>query len=259
MKRATLVVVGVACIVACAPPTQRSDSIALESGFTEALIQGAQFRHRIYRKNFEAPVQALHVYIEGDGVPYHRRFIVASDPTPRSPLMLRLMRADPAPSVYVGRPCYFGLARDVNCDARYWTLGRFAPEVIESMAVAIRAEAARAQARDIVLFGHSGGGTLAVLVAQHLQPQVRKVVTLAGTLDIDAWTDLHRYTRLKGSVNPVHQPRMESVELVHFVGSEDRNVPPEIVTAAAEKIGGRVEIIKGFTHGCCWDRRWPPD
>ena len=43
-----------------------------------------------------APAGALHVYIEGDGTPYVARHDFAADPTPRNPLMLRLMTLDPA-------------------------------------------------------------------------------------------------------------------------------------------------------------------
>jgi hypothetical protein len=117
----------------------------------------------VYRRKARAGQSgALHVYIEGDGRPFLEPTTVAFDPTPRDPLMLRLMALDPAPSVYLGRPCYFGLDHDRGCNPAYWTVRRFAPEVVDSLAAALRSEAARSAARSIELYGHSGGGTLMV-------------------------------------------------------------------------------------------------
>ena len=35
------------------------------------------------------------------------------------------MGLDPAPSVYLGRPCYLGRAADPGCHPWYWTHGRY--------------------------------------------------------------------------------------------------------------------------------------
>lgn len=200
----------------------------------------------------------LHVYIEGDGQPFLAPTMVALDPTPHDPLMLRLMALDPAPSVYLGRPCYFGLNHDPGCNPAYWTVRRFAPEVVDSLAAALRSEVDRSKARSVELFGHSGGGTLAVLLA-HRVPAVTRVVTIGANLDTAAWCSLHHYTPLLGSLNPVDLgPTAQSIQLLHLVGSDDTNTPPQLVESAASRTGasGTVRIIQGYTHNCCWQEIW---
>lgn len=233
----------------------RAEALAESHGWETELIQGADFRHRVFRNRVPRG-EVLHVYIEGDGTPYLQRYFVAPDPTPENPLMLRLMALDPAPSVYVGRPCYFDTVSDPECNAQFWTLKRFSPRVVESLARAVQKEQVRAGAKRLELFGHSGGGTLAVLLSARLTG-VTRVVTLAPTMDIDAWTDFHRYTRLKGSLNPAEDVRLDaSIRADHYVGGRDDNVPPSLVRDAAGKIGGSVHVIDEFTHACCWERIW---
>jgi hypothetical protein len=172
--------------------------------------------------------------------------------------MLRLMALDPAPSVYLGRPCYFGLNRDKNCNPSYWTVRRFAPEVVDSLGEALRSEIERSKARTVELFGHSGGGTLAVLLAQRVSG-VTRVVTIGANLDTTAWCSLHHYTPLLGSLNPVELgPTPGRVQLLHLVGSNDTNTPPQLVESAASKTGasGSVRIVQGYTHSCCWQDIW---
>jgi len=253
------VAVVAASATGCADSGARVASLARNSGFQEDLVIGSTFRHRVYRN--EARVSAsgvLHVYIEGDGHPFLTRTLIASDPTPRDPLMLRLMGLDPDPSVYLGRPCYFGQARERGCGPAYWTIRRFAPEVVDSLAAALRSEAARSGASSIELYGHSGGGALAVLLAARI-PSVTRVITIGATLDTTAWCSLHGYTPLLGSLNPVdmdlHSGR---VRLLHLVGSEDTNTPPALVESASSRIGalGSVRIVPGYSHNCCWQKIW---
>jgi pimeloyl-ACP methyl ester carboxylesterase len=213
----------------------------------------------VYRKEARAgESRMLHVYVEGDGRPFLGPTTVALDPTPRDPLMLRLMALDPAPSVYLGRPCYFGLNRDRGCNPAYWTVRRFAPEVVDSLAAALRSEAARSGATSIEIFGHSGGGTLAVLLSARI-PEVTRVVTIGANLDTDAWCALHGYSPLLGSLNPAElNLHPDSLRLLHLVGSDDTNTPPALLKSAAARTGaiGSVRIVRGYTHNCCWQEIW---
>ena len=248
--------VAVAALAGCASPSERADRIAVRSGFTRDIITGARFRHVIYRNAASAAGAALHVYIEGDGTPFIQPTEPAADPTPHSPLMLQLMAQDAAASVYLGRPCYYGLAREAACAPSEWTMRRFAPEVLDSMASVLREEIARSGAARVVLFGHSGGGTLAVLLAQRVE-LVNQVVTLAPTLDTEAWCMLHRYAPLQGSLNPVRElAQRANLVIVHFVGERDSNTPPSLVSAAARKRGEPVHVVAGFDHVCCWGGMW---
>jgi len=253
-------------LAACASPARRADEAARGFGFEKQIVAGAGFRHVVYR-NSRAPGggsadgvaagSVLHVYIEGDGTPFRRRVEVTKDPTPHNLLMLRLMSEDTAASIYVGRPCYFGLYADRECTPVMWTLRRYSPEIVDSMAAAIRAESSRSGARTLEIYGHSGGGTLALLIAERLI-SVSRVVTIGANLDVGAWTKLHGYSALEGSIDPVKVAARTHLEVLHLVGSNDLNTPPALVQSAARARGGEtVRVIPGFDHACCWESLWP--
>jgi len=241
----------------CTTPAQRSDRLAQRLNFTKAIEAGRGFRHVVYRNTAPLRGGALHVYIEGDGTPYWQRDVSAPDPTPRDPVMLRLMALDPSRSIYLGRPCYSALYRDSPCNAVFWTLRRYGPEVLGSLEAVLRAESASAGASSVELFGHSGGGTLAVLLAQRVG-NVTRVVTLGANLDLAAWCRLHGYSPLIGSLDPVdEQPLRAGVEIQHWVGDRDTNTPPALVLSAALMRGGEpVRIAAGVDHSCCWEPVW---
>lgn len=225
---------------------------------------GKPFKHFLVHKAATGETQladghTLHVYIEGDGRPWHTRHQVAWDPSPQSSTVLPLMLADPAPSLYVGRPCYFQL-EDPHCSAQWWTHKRYAPEVIESMNRILDLQVD--QHAHIVLIGHSGGATLAMLVASQ-RKDIDAVITLAGNLDIDAWTELHGYSKLEGSLNPIDYPLSSKVKQFHFAGAQDENIPPSMIQKAlrpesAKRSGNIVfEVIEDADHQCCWLDTWP--
>lgn len=262
----TAVAVATTLLCACVNPAHRADSLAKELGFQRDLVVGRGFRHVVYHN--AAPLAAgttsdtlhvdtLHIYIEGDGTPYVRPDTPATDPTPRNPVMLRLMALDPTSSIYVGRPCYFAAVHDEGCGPTFWTLRRYGTEVLDSMEAAVRAEIARVDAAHAQIFGFSGGGTLAVLLAERLG-MVTRVVTIGANLDVTAWCDLHGYSHLAGSLNPVEQHAARTdLDVLHLVGERDSNTPPWLVQAAARARGGeRVRVVKDYDHGCCWERLW---
>ena len=127
LARVASVLVAVIAASGCASAPEHAAAIARDAGFTRAVVRGAPFEHVVFVANRHGGPQngVLHVYIEGDGRPYLDRWTAAADPTPRNPLMLRLMTIDPEPAVYLGRPCYFGLAIQPPCTPRDWTLDRF--------------------------------------------------------------------------------------------------------------------------------------
>ena len=262
MKRAHRILRSAVLLVAialsgCSSAPTRIDRIARAAGWAREIVPGAEFRHVIYRPRAPRLGLELHVYIEGDGSPYLDRDTVAPDPTPQVPLALYLMRLDPSPSLYLGRPCYFGLALDAGCTPSYWTSKRFAPEVVQSLAQSLQFELARTEQRHITLIGHSGGATLALLIADRV-PQVERVITIAGNLDVAGWTRLHHYSPLSGSLDPLTSgPHRSDLVLIHFAGGDDRTIPASMITAAAAQLGGRVSVIPNFGHQCCWERIWP--
>ncbi len=247
-------------LAACATPAERFDRRASALGFASTALQGDGFHHLAYVAGPLGGSDTLHVYIEHDGTPWLDLTQPSANPTPRMPLALELMAADVGPRLFLGRPCYFAplVERDVTCVPLYWTHLRYSPEVVGSMAAALRRFLVLHSYRRVVLIGYSGGGTLAWLVAAHI-PETAAVITVAANLDTDDWTRIHGYTRLAGSLNPALMPPLSATIVQrHYVGGRDRNVPPTIVQSFARRHpGARVVEIAEFDHQCCWIERWP--
>ena len=260
LKRAALILFSMAVLHACAAPVAQLRTFATDNRFTEIEVKAGGYSLAVFKNEManRSKSGVLNVYLEGDGSPWMFRTIVMRDPTPRRPLMLALMSLDTQPAIYVGRPCYNGHFDDDGCESNLWTFGRYSVTVVDSMASAIRALAKRQGANDVRLYGHSGGGALAMLLAAKL-PQVSRIVTLAGNLDTDAWTRHHRFTPLFSSLNPAdQQPLAESVSQWHFVGTADGVIPPELVRESImRQPQAEAYALTGFTHGCCWADIWP--
>lgn len=241
----------------CATPVSRLYDRAAQYEFSDEVVTGEHYSHAVFRSNVSAAVKTLHVYLEGDGRPWRFRYWRAKDPTPPDPLMMRLMRHDSVPAVYVGRPCYNGFAEQRGCHSGLWTSGRYSPAVINSMLAVINNEIRRTGAEKINLFGHSGGATLAVLLADRLQ-QTEVVVTLAGNFDVDAWTSLHGYAPLLGSVNPINTPALRTgIRQIHLFGALDANIPSALALPWLMRQHTVTALeIPNFGHGCCWEMIW---
>jgi hypothetical protein len=112
--------------------------------------------------------------------------------------------------------------------------------------------------RKLLLVGYSGGGTLVTLMAPHM-PDVVAVVTIAANLDTDAWTRLHGYQPLTGSLNPSAEPPLpDRIREWHFVGGRDTNVPYAAAQRYLEHVPpDHIVIYSDFDHVCCWEREWP--
>lgn len=220
-------------------------------GYITREVQGAAFRHRLVEK--PARGRYLHVYLEGDGRPWRSRYQVALDPTPPQLLMLDLMAGDAAPSLYLGRPCYLQVD-DPVCQFLWWTHQRYAEAVVASLDAVLDQYAE--DYAGFYLFGHSGGGTLAMLLAAR-RTDVPLVVTLAGNLDTQAWVQLHAYSPLEGSLNPADQPLAESIQQWHYVGSEDEVIPADLLaTSVVQGQNVHLQVIEGIDHQCCWQQYW---
>ena len=252
---ATIGLLALVFLSACS--TSTIERAVTKLGLNSTVIIGKPFRHQVFRnkKNKQTAGKLLHVYIEGDGRPWRNRHTVSLDPTPKNLLMLELMAVDPAPSIYLGRPCYFNL-EDANCSPEWWTDKRYSRAVVVSLNQVI--QELGENYTGIVLFGHSGGGTLAMLLAG-MRSDVVEVVTLAGNLDIDAWARRHRYSYLRGSINPAQQPALnDAIVQRHYLGELDRNITADMLQPTlSRQPAAQFFLVKGVGHSCCWQRLWP--
>ncbi len=217
-------------------------------------VKGGLFQHAVIDQQ-KPQKKRLHVYIEGDGRPWKSHNRVATDPTSRQLLMLHLMQLDTQSSIYVGRPCYFN-PKKAPCSAIWWTHKRYAETVRQSILQVIKQYSRHYQ--EVILFGHSGGGTLAVLIAAQL-PRVRAVVTLAANLDIHAWADFHAYSRLSGSLNPIDIIRLPaSIVQYHYIGVKDKNIDWRWIKHFVDKQPNAViKRLDKIDHNHGWEQEWP--
>lgn len=258
VRPARLLALGVClCVMACASPGERIASRATELGFERRLIAGGPFKLLAFARPGPAE-RTLHVYIENDGQPWRSVTRVSDDPTPRQPLMLEAMALDPGPALYLGRPCYLIDTPDAGCSPLLWTHRRYSAEVVASMESALRAYLREDPHAGVAFFGHSGGGTLAVLLAERFA-ETAAVLTLAANLDVAGWARWHDYSPLEGSLDPMQRPALPpTVRQWHLAGGRDRQVPAAIVQGyAARHPSARVAVHADADHHCCWLALWP--
>jgi len=249
-----------AATVGCAhSPVRDFEAESAALGLTRLEVPGTEFRHAVLRKADAPPsVGSLHVYIDGDGTPWLGPGRPAADPTPRNPLVLRLMAQDPLPAVYLGRPCYLGLAEDAACHPWHWTHGRYSEAGVTSMASALERIRAGSGNPDLVLIGYSGGGAIAMLLAARVAG-VRRLVTLAGNLDPERWARRHGYSPLETTLNPSRMDLLPmTIRQIHIVGAQDRNLLPESIREAlAAQAHAEIWVAPNADHRCCWEDLWP--
>ncbi len=237
-------------------------ALARDAGWQWSVIPAGAFDLAVARRPGVARSDVLTVYVEGDGFSYAARGRRAMDPTPTDPVALRLALRHPGSGAvaWLARPCQYG-PRARNCHSDYWSVARYAPEVINGTGAALDRLKADAGASWLILVGYSGGGALVALLAER-RGDVVGLVTVAANLDLGAWTAAHRLTPLSRSVDPATDAaRLSRLRQVHFVGAEDRNVGPAIARAFAGKMAADAPVsivtVAGQDHGCCWAGQWP--
>ncbi|MDX1733834.1 MAG: hypothetical protein R3228_05690 [Halioglobus sp.] len=218
------------------------------------LVAGRDFLHRVVHRRGSG--RSLHVYIEGDGRPWVTPISAARDPTPRRPVLPALLALDEAPVLYLGRPCYYATADTACDDRRWWTSHRYAPAVLDSLDAALDRFAGSYDS--VTLIGHSGGGTLAYLLAAR-RGDVAALVTLAANLNVGMWAAYHGYSRLEGSLDPAAMPAPgAAVQQLHYLGGQDERVSSAMITSVlGGQAGARLTVLEEVGHSCCWAPHWP--
>ncbi len=243
-------------LVGCvASPSSQYKDLALREGLTHSELDASGFRLSVF-SNDKPEGKFIHVYLEGDGTPFHRRVHINPDPTSTKATGLRLMLSDPNRAILIGRPCYHQKAPQDACrDNKWWTSHRYSAEVIQSLKSAL--EHLVPKDKSIALIGFSGGGSLAVLLASDRTLNIHELVTVSANLDIEAWASHNGYTPLFGSRNPVDVLPLE-IKNTHIYGQTDTRLGFEkwlelLQTSAYSN----AIVVPRFDHACCWSNDWP--
>jgi len=254
-----LLLVLVSSLPSCTPSFSPK-SLADQHGFTEHIFHAETFDVMGYLRGDDG---LLRVYIEGDGKAWLSQSRPSSDPTPDNPVSFQLAVADDYPAVlYIARPCQFieGEQRR-NCITPFWTSARFSEPVIHDLDQVLDQAKSIASAQRLELVGYSGGGAVALLLAVR-RNDVDMVVTIAGNLDHDFWTNIHKVSPLRDSLNPAdYAMELQSVEQVHIVSTDDSIVPPSVARSYVSKMSDTLKVqiitVDGVGHTDEWDEVVP--
>jgi dienelactone hydrolase len=231
-----------------------------DKNLTLKTIQTTKFDIYSVQKKFSTcRGKSIDLYIEGDGLPWITRTTVSDNPTPINPLGLKLFLKDSHEcAVYLARPCQY--ISSSTCKQKYWTSHRFSSEIIESFNEALDKIKKSSSASSFRVFGYSGGGAIAALLAVK-RDDIHVIVTIAGNLDIDAWTKEHYISPLYGSLNSADFARqLSKVEQYHLIGRKDDIVGESVFKSYMQKFKDKsnihYKIYKSFNHHCCWEKTW---
>jgi pimeloyl-ACP methyl ester carboxylesterase len=225
----------------------RADAVLGHAGFTQRRLASADFPvHAWLRVRGD---ETLTVVIEGDGATWFNPRWPPGDPTPEASQAAALALEISGSVAYVARPCQFELTS--ACHLEHWTSARFAPELVKALERTLDQLKEFVGAKNLRLVGHSGGGVMAVLLAQG-RSDVTGVVTLMAPLAIGEWTKLLDLSSLDGS-DPMDQPSLR-VPAIHVAGGRDSVVPSEIVKRYTSAKGGEYIEWPQADHAC-----WPID
>lgn len=253
---------GCVSLPSVAERTVHADDLAATKDWQRLQLPAANMELVTYLPRAPRPGPVLTVYIEGDGLAWISSNRPSLNPTPRHPLALQLALVQPrGNAAYLARPCQYLQDSLSACQQRYWTDARFAEAVIAASNAALDQLKQRFAAHKLLLVGYSGGGAVATLLAAR-RDDVVGLITVAGNLDHQHWTELLHLSPLKRSLNPVQvRDRLQGVPQWHLVGGRDRIMPPSIaqhfVAGLPEPALARLEVLNGFDHSCCWVAQWP--
>ena len=227
---------------------------------TKEIISAGIFKlYSIHSNLLTCKGTTINLYIEGDGLPWVTSTKISDDPTPINPLGLKLFLKDNHKcKVYLARPCQY--ISSSTCKNRYWTSHRFSSEVIDSLNIALDKIKKRSNAFDFKLFGYSGGGAVAALLAAK-RDDIVTLVTIAGVLDEKYWTKEHYVTPLYGSLNPADfSEKLSKIYQIHLIGEKDSIVDFSVFQSYIKKFKDKskinYKIFRDYNHHCCWEKNW---
>lgn len=234
----------------------------------DALLREASYSSSLHRTSTYTLFQAmprtglvvkdgiLTLVIEGDGYAWEDKYTPSTNPTPRDPVGLRLAIWTYPGSVYLARPCQY--VSDPRCNVRAWTNDRFSMEALGAYVETLDQLKRAYQVSAFRLVGYSGGAYVALWLSTQ-RPDVREVVTVAGLLDPDSWTNMFDLSPLnhQGGFAKLVENR-HTVSYTHFCGKKDKVIPCSEHRKLLESLSRQDRLnhtlysVDGAAHGDIW-------
>lgn len=242
-----------------------AQELVKESDFNKENIKTDDFYLFSYQRITNISNKTLNVYIEGDGFAWRNRYTLSRNPTPINPIALRMALEDKSDNVvYLARPCQFSDYKvDLKCNnEEFWSRARFSNEVVNSTSQAIDVLKKKYNAKEINLFGFSGGGAIAILVAAK-RNDVKSIKTIAANLDHVELMKIHSATPLSKSLNPIDFAKeVANINQTHLAGELDKIIPTHIIQSFVDLVNkeskglnkAHIKTIKEANHEY---KRWP--
>ncbi len=198
------------------------------------------------------------IYIEGGASEFSDINEWSDNPTPINPVALHLSSKDSFDNViYIARPCqYNGLVSGDKCDSSDWNENRFSERILNAFDDALDDIAGRYGIYGFNLIGYSGGGVIALLLANN-RSDILSVRTIASPLDIDTQYGVLGDVNLSGSLNPKDfASKLSNIPQYHFIGGQDRFIPPSILHSYVQSVSDDRCIKTMFIQEASHDRGW---
>ncbi|MFN3884594.1 MAG: alpha/beta hydrolase [Rhodocyclaceae bacterium] len=221
----------------------RLDVALAPAGFVHRRLASTDIPVHVWLRS--AGESTLTIVIEGDGAAWFNPRWPPADPTPESSQIAALARELSGAVAYLARPCQF--ERAPVCRIEHWTSRRFAPELVAALDAALEDLKRASGATRLKLVGHSGGGVLAVLLAQRRR-DVAMVATFMAPLAVAEWTRAQGLSPLDGA-DPMQLPAL-TMPAVHVAGGRDAIVPSALIRAYAAAKGGKYVLWPEADHAC---------
>jgi pimeloyl-ACP methyl ester carboxylesterase len=166
------------------------------------------------------------------------------------------------PVLYLGRPCqYVEDADKKGCTQAVWTSQRMSGRAVRSASAAIEQAVLVTGTTGLALYGFSGGGGIAALLAQRRQDVVF-LGTIAGNLDHRFWTTSLNLTPLNASLNPMDEVVLTArIPQLHLSGEKDAVIPSSMAERWCNALPPASPCARrqlpDMTHEGAWERVWP--
>jgi pimeloyl-ACP methyl ester carboxylesterase len=244
----SLIIASLSATAACSHVPLNIQATAQGSALHAEVLDGRSYRLQALVPR-SGHYERLRVYIEGDGRAWKTSRVVSDDPTPGQSLVLDMAVNDDVPAIYLARPCQF--ISSPGCSKQVWTSGRYSQTVIDVYLAVLDTLKSKYGVSDFELVGHSGGATVALLVAAQRR-DVGMVQTLAGNVDHAAWTRSRNLLPLQDSLNPtLYAQQLRAVPQRHYVGRNDRIIPASVLDSYMSQIKpvcSQTVIVDGDHH-----------